>query len=96
MRFVTGAVVGLALLSGQAMAQGLTAERDTERRSYQLCDSWRYDSTSGGYNCGFMSYVEILDSWDLNNLDSSMRAMQQTIRDLEMRVQRLESECARP
>jgi hypothetical protein len=82
--------VSAVLLAGAAQAQALQPQRELER-SYQICDSWSYNSEVNGYICSFTSYVDIPDDYDRYRLEQTISDLQYTVRDLEQRVRALEA-----
>lgn len=86
---------GLAVMPTVAAAQMVVTSpvpgAQPERRSYQLCSSWNYSSDAGGYVCSYTSYEDILDYWDIQQLEQTISQLQNQVRDLESRVARLEA-----
>jgi hypothetical protein len=88
------ALAAAGLLAAPAFGQSLELQRrdpTLERQSYQLCSSWSYNFEINGYVCSFTQYVDMLDQWDLMDLDNTIRSLQQQVQDLQFRVQQLES-----
>lgn len=86
--------LGFATLSTAASAQMVmttppVSEAQTERYQ-QVCSSWSYNSTVNGYVCSYTSYEDVLDSWELQQMQQTITQLQRQVQDLEYRVQRLE------
>lgn len=58
----------------------------------QPCQSWRYNSTVGGYVCSWYSFsTQYAEKRDLDDTNYELDKLKRRVDDLEARVERLEN-----